>query len=132
MTMPPQPPIRDPLAWLQTRVRLWLGAALCALPLGLGWSSAVPGSRAPVRVFLVFAALLIGYAAAHRRTAFTVRLVRAATVAMAVALVLAVAAHAVSALLCLLGGLVLLAPLVWPQLRFSPSVPRPGRTTRTR
>jgi hypothetical protein len=34
--------IRDPLAWLPTRVRLWAGALLCVLPLGLVWA-ATPG-----------------------------------------------------------------------------------------
>lgn len=144
----------DPLARLTTTARLWLGAALCALPLGLVWSTSpgfltsgmilpgdcgysesyyctldtyipgayVPGhhllgSQAPARVFLVLAALVLAYAAVRQRTAFTKRLVRAATVAMAVALALAMAGHAVSTVLCQLGGLALVAPLVWPGRR---------------
>jgi hypothetical protein len=71
------------------------------------------GSQAPVRVFLVFAAFALVYAATHVRTGFTRRLVRAATVALGIAAVLALGGHAIPTLVCLIGALALTVPLVW-------------------
>lgn len=87
---------------------------------------AVFGAQASARVLLVFAALVLAYAATRPRTDYTKRLVRAATVAMAVTVALAVPARAVPAVLCQLGALALVAPLVWRRA----GVFVPGRTGR--
>ena len=78
----------------------------------------LPGSRilgadASARVFLVFAAFVLAYAALRTRTATTKRLVRAATVATGIALVLAVSQRATLTIACLAGALALAVPLVW-------------------
>ena len=70
-------------------------------------------SQAPARVFLVFAAFALIYAATHVRTEFTRRLVRAATLALGIAAVLALGEHAILTLVCLTGALALTVPLVW-------------------
>jgi hypothetical protein len=76
--------------------------------------SHVVGAQATARVFLVLAALVLGFAASRIRTPATKRLVRVATGAIGAALALAVAERAVSAVVCLVFALGLVAPLVWP------------------
>jgi len=79
----------------------------------------VLGAQATARVFLVFAAVVLAYAAVGTRTPFARRLVRAATVAIGVALALAVSARAVAAVVCLLAALALVAPAAWRRPRKS-------------
>ena len=71
------------------------------------------GAQSTARVFLVFAALVLAYAAVRTRTPATRRLVRAGTVAVGIALALAMSQRAVLTLACLAVALVLVAPLVW-------------------
>jgi hypothetical protein len=78
----------------------------------------VPGSRilgadASARVFLVFAAVVLGLAALRTRTEALKRVVRAATVAAGIAFVLAVSQRATLTIACLAGALGLVVPLVW-------------------
>jgi hypothetical protein len=75
--------------------------------------SRVLGADVPARVFLVFAAVVLGLAAIRARTELTRRLVRAATVATGIALVVAVSQRATLPIACLAGALALVAPLVW-------------------
>jgi hypothetical protein len=90
------------------------------------------GAQATARVFLVFAALVLAYAASRTRTPATKRLVRAATGAIGVALTLAVSQRAVPTLACLAPALVLVAPLVWsrPLSGEDPGVFVPGAASR--
>jgi hypothetical protein len=141
----------DPLRRLPTTARLWAAAVLCALPLGLTWTTRtsstfgytiygtcgydsdiygactpdtyipgtfsaehVTGAASPARLFLVFAALALGWVATRPRTARTRRIARLATGAALFALVLALAARAVPAVLCLAAALALAAPPAWP------------------
>jgi hypothetical protein len=150
---------------LPTPLRLWFGAALCVLPIGLVWSTTpgfvtlgttlygdcsysvetycvsdtyIPGTYLPghhvlgaqtsARVFLVLAAALLVFAATRLRTEFTKRLVRVATAAMAIAVVLALSNRAILTSVCLAIGLGLVGPLVWRQPgRPAVFVPRPIR-----
>lgn len=73
----------------------------------------VVGAQVPVRIFLVFAAVVLAYAATRRRTHFTKQVARAATVAMAIVATVALADRTVLALVLQLAGLALVAPLVW-------------------
>jgi hypothetical protein len=91
--------------------------------------SHVTGAQATARVFLVFAALVLAYAAARARTPATKRLVRAATGAIGIALALALSQRAVLTLACLGLALVLTVPLVWNTAR-KPGVFVPGRASR--
>jgi hypothetical protein len=80
--------------------------------------SYIPGSQAlgadvSARVFLVFAAIVLALAAVRTRTPATKRLVRAASGACGIALVLAVSQRATLPIACLAGALALVAPLVW-------------------
>ncbi|MDT4940850.1 MAG: hypothetical protein QOJ34_939 [Pseudonocardiales bacterium] len=75
--------------------------------------SRVLGADASARVFLVFAALVLGYIAVRTRTAATRRLARAATVSAGIALALAVSQRATLTIACLAGALLLVVPLVW-------------------
>ncbi|MDT4912932.1 MAG: hypothetical protein QOC66_2060 [Pseudonocardiales bacterium] len=106
---------------LPTPLRLWAAAGLCILPLGLVWSSRgsyrpgqhVLGSETSARVFLIFAAVVLVLAASRARTAFTRRLVRAATGGLGVVVALALAYRATLTLVCAALALALVAPLVW-------------------
>jgi hypothetical protein len=106
---------------LPTPLRLWAAAGLCILPLGLVWSSRgsyrpgqhVLGSETSARVFLIFAAVVLALAAIRARTAFTRRLVRAATGGLGVVVALALAYRATLTLVCAVLALALVAPLVW-------------------
>lgn len=91
--------------------------------------SDVVGAQATARVFLVFAACVLVFAATRLRTAATKRLVRAATGSIGIALALAVAQRAVSPTACLAFALGLVAPLVWRMPR-NPDVFVPGETNR--
>lgn len=71
------------------------------------------GADVSARLFLVFAAVALGYAAVRTRTAATKRLVRAATVATGIALALATAQRAMLSVVCLVGALALVVPLAW-------------------
>jgi hypothetical protein len=131
---------------LPTGLRLWAAAALCILPLGLASSTStadrylsgrylpgqhVLGAQAPARVFLVFAAAVLVFAAIRVRTAVTRRLVRAATAGLAIVAALDLSEHATTALLCAAGALALVAPLVWtPAVRPPEPVFVPGQFRR--
>jgi len=91
--------------------------------------SHIVGAQATVRVFLVFAALVLAYAAARTRTPATKRLVRAATGAIGVALALALSQRAVLTVACLAVALGLVVPLVW-RSRPDRSVFVPGPASR--
>jgi hypothetical protein len=91
--------------------------------------SHITGAQATARVFLIFAALVLAYAASRTRTPTTKRLVRAATGAIGIALALALSQRAVLTLACLSFALVLVAPLVWRGPRES-GVFVPGRASR--
>jgi hypothetical protein len=73
----------------------------------------IVGAQATARIFLVFAAFVLAQAAARTRTPAAKRVVRAATVAIGIALALALSQRAVSTVACLSLALVLVAPLVW-------------------
>lgn len=81
----------------------------------------VLGAQASARVFLVFAALVLGFAARRTRTEASKRLVRVATGALGIALALAVSQRAPLAIACLIGALVLVVPLVWPRRQEGPA-----------
>lgn len=78
-------------------------------------------SEAPIRVFLVFAAVAFLVCAGHVRTEATKRLARAGCLSAAIAAVLAAGNGSTRILVCLIGALVLVAPRVWA---------RPGRSGR--
>jgi hypothetical protein len=80
----------------------------------------VPGThtlvaQSPVRVFLVFAAVALVWVATRRRTARTLRVARLAIGAVLLAAVLAAANSVVVVLVCALGALGLVGPLVRPR-----------------
>lgn len=105
----------DPLRFLPTSARMWAACALSLAPLGLAESLAMV-RPAPIRVLLVAAAAgFLG--AAVRRSETTLRLARVATLALAGALVLALAARlSVVTLLVVAAGL-LAGPPVWRPTR---------------
>lgn len=78
-------------------------------------------SQAPIRVFLVAAAVAFVICAARTRTLATRALARLGCVALTAGVALALAQGAVRVLACLLVALALVAPLVVP-----PPGPRPG------
>ena len=101
----------DPLRFLPTSTRMWAACGLSLVPLGLAESIAMV-RPAPIRVLLVVAA--VGFlSAAVRRTASTLRLARVATLALAGALVLALAARLSAVTLLLVAAGLLAAPPVW-------------------
>jgi hypothetical protein len=73
----------------------------------------VLGSETSARVFLIFAAVVLVFAAIRARTAFTRRLVRAATGGLGIVVALALAYRATLTLVCAALALALVAPLVW-------------------
>jgi len=75
--------------------------------------SHVTGAGSPARVFLVFAAAVLVWAATRPRTPRTRRWARLAVVGVAVALLLALSQRAVTASLCLASALLLAAPPAW-------------------
>jgi hypothetical protein len=86
-------------------------------------------SQAPIRVFLVLAAVAFVVCASHVRTEATRRLARAGCVSAAIAAALAAGNGSTRILLCLVGALALVAPLVWnhraiPGVLASRDVPR--------
>jgi hypothetical protein len=74
---------------------------------------ALHGFSSPARVFLVFALIVLALVAARTRTDATRRLARAATVAIGIAVVLALAGRSVPMLICTVLALVLTVPVVW-------------------
>lgn len=80
-------------------------------------------SQAPVRLFLVVAAVVFVVAAVRVRTPATRRLVRIATVLLGIAAVLALGQRAVVPLGCVVLALALVVPLVW-------RIPRPTALAR--
>jgi hypothetical protein len=91
--------------------------------------SHVVGAQVTARIFLVFAAFAVAFAATQIRTAATKRLVRVATGAIGIALALALSQRAVSAVVCLAFALALTVPLVWNTPRI-PGVFVPDRASR--
>jgi hypothetical protein len=69
-------------------------------------------SEAPIRVFLVFAAAAFVVCAGHVRTEATRRVARAGCVSAAIAAALAAGNGSTRILLCLVGALALVVPLV--------------------
>jgi hypothetical protein len=79
--------------------------------------SHVLGAGSPARVFLVFAAVVLAWAAARPRTPRSRRWVRLATIAAAFALALALGARAVPTAVCLTAALALAGPPAWRRPR---------------
>ena len=83
-------------------------------------------SQAPIRVFLVAAAIAFVVCAARTRTVATRAVARLGCAAVAGAVALAAGHGAVRVLACLLGAIVLVGPLVLARSRVLASGPRPG------
>jgi hypothetical protein len=96
---------RDPFAAVPTTRRLWAAAVLCALSLGMAWSYSVAAKEAAIRLFVV--------AACRPRTPATRQLARIATVALAIALALALGHSSRQVMFPLAVALVLAAPPAW-------------------
>lgn len=71
------------------------------------------GYQSPIRVFLLFAAAALVFAATRVRTPHTRRVARAGTVSLAIAALLSAAHGASLTLVCLLAALILTVPQVW-------------------
>ena len=86
-------------------------------------------SEAPIRVFLVLAAAAFVLCASHVRTEATKHVARAGCLSAGVAAALAAGNGATRVLLCLVGALVLVVPLVWARRSVSGRFgnPRPAR-----
>lgn len=101
-----------------TRARLLAAAALCVLPLGFDWSGSVRSgyqslvSQAPIRVFLVAAALGFLLCATRVRTPAMRRVARLAWVSTAAAALLAAGHGSPQILLCPVVALALAGPAV--------------------
>lgn len=104
---------RDPFAAVPTTRRLWAAAVLCALSLGMAWSYSVAAKEAAIRLFVVAAVLGLLVAAWRPRTPATRRLARIATVALAIALALALGHSSRQVMFPLAVALVLAAPPAW-------------------
>jgi hypothetical protein len=101
----------DPLRRLPAAARLWAAAGLSALPLGLS-TDQTRVSQAPIRVFLVAAAIAFAVCAVGVRTEAKRALARTGCACASAGAALAAANEAPRVLLCLIGALVLVAPLV--------------------
>jgi len=107
----------DPSRILSTTLRLSAASLLCVLALGMAWSysagSAVLVRQAPVRLFVVAAALGLAATALRSRTPATQRLARTATAALGVAIALALGHGQGPVVLLLAVALILAAPPAW-------------------
>jgi hypothetical protein len=83
-------------------------------------------SQAPIRVFLIAAAIAFVVCAARARTVSTRAVARLGCAAVAGAIVLAAGHGSVQVLACVLGAFVLVGPLVVRPARVLASGPRPG------
>jgi len=98
--------MRDPLRRLPTGLRLWAALALCVAP------ARILVSQSPIRVFLALAIAVFAVCALRPRTSATRTAARVACAGLVAAVAIAAANGASAAVLCLIGALLLVGPLV--------------------